>query len=79
MEWKGIMGFTKFRIPLVKEVDGGVIFAGFSGHEMTRIFFCAKEAARLVLQLDGAQIIPFGFDQVRRVTPDDIGSCNPLQ
>jgi glycine/D-amino acid oxidase-like deaminating enzyme len=49
MEWTGIMGFTKFGIPVVKEVDGGVICAGFSGHGMTRIFLSAKETARLVL------------------------------
>jgi glycine/D-amino acid oxidase-like deaminating enzyme len=79
MERTGIMGFTKFGIPIVKEIDGGVICVGFSGHGMTRIFLSAKEAARLVLQLDEAQITPFGLDQVRQVTSDDIGSCNPLQ
>ena len=79
MEWTGIMGFTKFGIPVVKGIDGGVICAGFSGHGMTRIFLCAKEAARLVLQLNEVQITPFGYDQVRRVTPDDFGSCSSLQ
>lgn len=51
MEWSGIMGFSRDRLPLVGEVPGAAgqfICAGFTGHGMTRAFLCAKAAALMV-------------------------------
>ncbi|CAN9249525.1 unnamed protein product [Alternaria alternata] len=75
--WTGIMGYSNDGFPYVGPIcgkPGQYMCAGFSGHGMPQIFFCAKAVASMVITGDAEDVdlpVPYRITRSRWYQPKE--------